>query len=1589
MKQIFSVMRVSTILLLCLVVMSGCSGSGKGGSSGSGSGTTVVSGKVTLSGSVISSKAAYLKGISSVPTAKVGSKTFFQQAANAPTNGLTSVLNAPLFATSLVGAKVDLYNADHPEWLYPIAAGSTDANGDYTLSSMSNAANNPGASYRDGDPIPVGKYTLVAYKAVFGQKPQVAVQTVVKSFEGAVTNVDFEVLPSDAAPAVIAMFGAPRSKDGTQTWGGTGTTLPAKAAIQITFSMPMVRETLAAIEIDSMSGTGQVPTGKWTLSADWLTATYYPDAGQMFTAGEVYTVTVLGADDTTSQSQVTNVYGNSIDATAIGTFTAAAADTMSPTIQWNKPTVIEMGTLVDVTQAFRIEANEMLDVNGIVLEGSPSIGAKPGVIFLGRNAAGMYVYEFVLGEPLVLDQGYSIRVFGGKDLSGNPINVLTGSIKTNVAANTPGIDPIATADTQNLQAKVKSVFGRWVRSLNDRNLAQFQSLMTGDFYMEYDTSRGIDMNSDINRDGRFSFAEFSSMIARQAFPMYDYCGTTMTGNVVGSINVVPASDSADFEFTLTASNLINSRSCGEAAPKEHLFATLQYKNGAWRIVRASSGIDTRVKTIVNPDLVTTQLYQKNYLNSTRTFLIGTTAVDDGGIIGKVPSTFLGAQTNVAANYTWDAVQGVSSYVLVIIDGRNPENVQATAFPTTITDVTTGVNWTDPSIGGVDVSSKFRNSGGGVAGGGALNYVEGGRYFWEVIGLATLLPGDIGSKTMDVILKDISAMSSMKSFTVAGVFKELHIKVWPGTSTVSSPLTYSENISGYDVGSAYRATLEILTPSADGVNPISGTLTINGSSTKTYNFTFNPATGAAIDPTTFQPNLTIVLYKGFNSIEVCDSGNPMVSPPISPMCKKFGIMTKGGIPPVIGVWDVTDDLGNTLMGDAYNYFTATSGATKVTIGGGVSDTMIMSLSVSVFNESGANYSATAPITMDGAGNRVYTATVDIYKGNNWIKIEAPSAPSMPPAHVTQLGVYTDTGAVWVPPIAVTSISEAVNTAVYPNSSDWTATMASGYAVTISGKFKKAVNGWYNLWSEGSYQSGTIYVQPDGSFTFTVTLYTADILNGSWNQIGLSYNDPATMEYRWYGLNILTKTGKPVILPKITEVNNQPYNPATTGGTAAVNTCMAKIKGTAEKGNIQVYWNGYNGLSWYSESLPIVSDGINPFTVTMPVVSGPGSYNYIDIYDWNWRRVSVNVLTSASCPFTPPVTAVTRINATPASPDVNGNYLFNAAGDTSVTLSGTTSLPGATIAAYLYACSVEERYVATADASGTWTIPGVKVYGVLNAGSNYVYVSDGYMSRSVNVTTTNTQALPSQPLDVSLVSSSTKTATGCGFSEWNAGASTSVTITGQSTGGDGTGIYYDPINGMHSFPISGGSFSFSVPVYDGMNYIRIYDTKWYYYEVRVSTTTTGNPRPNFVKIGSPSHNGTASGPTAISGTVRDPTATGYSPSKVRATIYNSNIGTYKYFSSDPADQAKGDQPMLYSAGTFSFNYDFGAGTGYSYIRVEAQDLVSNPSIYHGHEIYVNNIYNYSEYYFKPRKAGVDLGIMGLVHTREHLRHIMKEQ
>ncbi len=1381
-----------------------------------------------------------------------------------------------------------------------------------------------------------------------GQKPIVAVQSIVMNFEGAIPNVDFEVLPSDVAPEVIYMFGTKKITDGTERWGyndsAVTATLPANSAIQISFSLPMWRDSL-------ISGIEIYPSvaGKWSLSADWLTATYYLDPGVQMTPGQEYTITIHGEDSDPSLPRSLNVYGNALKKTAVGKFTASAADTIDPTVQWNSPTVIEMGGTVDVTQSFRIESNKPLDVNGIALRGTPSIGVKPGVLFLGKTAGGLFVYEFILGEPLKLDTSYALTVSGGRDLAGHTINTLTGSITTKNAEDTPGIDPTASAEYQNMQAQVKAVFGKWVRAMNDRNIAQLQSVMSGEFYMDYDVAtNGIDTGTDINRDGRYSLGEFSRMLVTNAFPQWEYCGSTIDGVITpkagDSINVVALTNTADFEFILTAANSVNLSRCLDAAPRESFYLTLKFKNGSWKIVSGSIGIDNRDKTINKPSLISTKLYQVIYPFTPE--ILWRTEIVDGGIMSKMPDN-----DNLKAKFSWDAATGVQTYILVVTDERQPYNGFAFAFPSTVTSFSTEQ---DPlaDLQGFDVGQKL-----GFDTYANFHTQEGGRYYWEVIGLGTATavpdpnnpndPNFVVNKTTRDILQDISAVSSVRRFTIAGIYAELSVEVRAGTNMAVPPVVYNPAIFGYDLGSAFQTTMTIYTPNMDVPT---ATVTQMGGARKEFGVSF----------TDRKANLTVPLYKGVNTFSIREDSAPVGR---SPLYKSFWVLTTGGKQPPIVIWDVTDEMGNTVYGDQWNYYKA-PGASKVNVFGSVTDLDVTSLDVMVTNNDGQFYiQSRSTVTTSGSGDNTFTSDtmvpsgIEIYKGNNRITLSKNIYSGGTSTYYrTIFYVQTDTGSVWVPPISITNVTAAgsstiTKTADYGTSSDWTATLdaAANYTINVAGKFKTIANGRYYVYSDGGYASGTLIPDSNGNFTIDAVLF-----NG-WNQV--SIYDAANSGV-WMSIN--TSTGKPVIKPTITRIDGNSYDPAVAQNRYADTNCSAVIEGTAEAGQMWAYWTGSQATGNYYESQS-VSNTDGTFRFAVPLV-GPGGSNIVDINDSQGRYTSITITTTGSCAYSPPsftITAVKNASGTAITPNPD----YDSGTSATVTVEGTSNREGAQIFLRNWMCNQEESYKAFTNADGSWSVSGVKVYGLTNAYQwNYLDVSMSGMYNSVYVISHNTTS-PMLRMNLTSVTGNngavTITTPYCGNDYWDAGASnTSVTIIGTTTTQNGSINFTDTLNQQGTVPIVNGSFTITnIPLFNGTdNTIRICN----YNDPQGSschdlylTSTNGIDKPRFVTITSPAHgtNG-LSGVQTITGTISDPIASGFSGSngQLYAQVYA--CGTWTNFTNDPWMQANyGYGAATLTASGFTFDANFCGFAAPENVNVYVNVYDYNTQAQHYHEVYYN--------------------------------------
>jgi len=167
---------------------------------------------------------------------------------------------------------------------------------------------------------------------------------------------------------------------------------------------------------------------------------------------------------------------------------------------------------------------------------------------------------------------------------------------------------------------------------------------------------------------------------------------------------------------------------------------------------------------------------------------------------------------------------------------------------------------------------------------------------------------------------------------------------------------------------------------------------------------------------------------------------------------------------------------------------------------------------------------------------------------------------------------------------------------------------------------------------------LVVQADGSFTLTV-----DLFNG-WNYV--NFND---VRGNYYGLNIYTDAGKVVVRPEILTVNGITY----TGGDVTTDQCSVTLTATAMEGEVRAYWNGsYDGSEmreYFWEEQVLDSNGTDPFTVTVNLVSGLNADNWIDLNDANWNWMGFRaVTTNQNCGYVEPLMLVTEVTDQNSNP-----------------------------------------------------------------------------------------------------------------------------------------------------------------------------------------------------------------------------------------------------------------------------------------------------------------------------------------------------
>ena len=782
----------STVLLSAALALSlaGCSGgSGDVGTPNDSSGTTTISGKVSLSSTVtLASKPTLMAATLS----KAGlPQTGQSQPATNQSSTLLKALSAAHLGTSAVlqDATIELYDADKSEWLSPVASTTSGYNGNYSLSKLINADKNLKengldfnslpiyiAAYVNGDSVPSGNYTIIAKKYDAASRTTlIAVQAIVKKFSGAILDNDLRAQDSDAVPTVVSMLGLAKNADGT--FGSTITPVAVNANIQVFFSMAMdrlsVKGGISIIETGSVTPVA----GKWKVSPDLTAATFYPDRD--LNPNAVYVITVGGG---TSPQTAKNVYDKPLAENVLGSFKTAPRDNTPPTAVRNSPGSFQKYNMSIMTP-IRIGVDEELDITSIQLTASPSIGDKPAIKYVGKSTASKdaaypFIYEVEPSDPLQLDTTYRLSVSGGLDMVGLLMDPLSASFTTE--STSAGITS-TTSDPKEIEAKlaVKAVLGKWISALNSRSTALLTSYMSGDFYWVNNTARGYS-REDLNRDGRLSLNEFTTML-NGWFKDLDRCGSTVTGEVDtinGSITL--SGSTASIAFTITATPTNTSDATCDSGPDNTLYAVMENINQAWLM---TSGSEYKLTTTLTPLTPIALLSPLDGIQFT-----------DPTVAPLTPE------------FQWTAVAGVTTYMVVLIDGQSG---QRTGWAALVDGAATV---------GAPLSAKFIGKAGDygnmivldTSATGAsnplgfdnmiFNLQPGGDYYWAVIGFNTKTMAEFKAFNFDPV-DYLIASSESSNFSVDGVLQALTVEVKGATSGTVYP--YSDTIRGYRVGSRER------------------------------------------------------------------------------------------------------------------------------------------------------------------------------------------------------------------------------------------------------------------------------------------------------------------------------------------------------------------------------------------------------------------------------------------------------------------------------------------------------------------------------------------------------------------------------------------------------------------------------------------------------------------------------------------------------------------------------------------------------------------------------------------------------------------
>lgn len=1523
------------LLALAALPFSGCGGVGTGSSSGGGgSSTTTISGKVSLSGTV-SQKPEFVsnKVLSKVYGGRKAGKLMRAGDAPVTSTGMNKLFAAAGIrrAADMPGATIELYNADRPDWNCAVAEDTTDSSGNYKFKNLINATCN-GDEYTNGGSIPTANYTVIAskYDSTTG-KQYVAVQAIIKKFEGTVIGQDLVAQDSDAIPSIISMFGLPKNSDGT--FGSDTTLLPKNTGIQIVFSMAMDRKSV--LESVSIKDSTAEVSGKWKVSADLLAATFYPDADLI--PGMAYTVTVGGGK---ALKTAKNVYLKPLSADVKGYFKATSEDNTPPTAIRNRPTSKEK-TNMPITTPIRIVADEALDLNSIDINSLPKIGDRPLVKFIGKDDSlneYKYLYEISPAGPLKLGTTYSITVSGSTDMAGNEMDMLTFSFTTE--ATSAGIT--GTTDSEiNAQLAVKDVFGKWVNSLNSRNSALLTSYMSGDFYWLNNTSGGMS-SDDLNRDGRLSLNEFTGMLNKW-FNQLEHCGSTVTGNIdetAGGIQVSGSTATIAFNIESIPTNTLDP-SCKEG-PQSTMYAVLENINSAWIMTRGSEKAISSYPSALN--------------------LIEMNSPANGSQYSAPSGTPLTPDFKWTVPTLASGDPQITTYMVVLVDTISMW--QGTGWVALIDGTS--------ATAGSELSVKFNPVAGDYGNISVLSVADtwgfyenlteikaGGNYYWAVLGFKTKTISDF--KIMGFDPSDfLTAAGEAKKFSVEGVWKELQVQVSDASATTF--YDYQDYSNAYDVGSAGTVKLTITTPDSSATGAY---VSVNGYTSFWYDSFSTPSLVFASGVATVDINLS----RKRNQVYVSDGMG---------LWKEFSIFTTGGLAPKIVISSISAKTcaggASSLVGpDAWENYVSADTCT-ITVNGSVDPSITGTLNLNVWNDNGNGQYGTN-FTLSGTS---FTFTdVPVYTGRNWINVGGSDSVGM--YHNNNFGIETAAGATYQKPIDAT-VSILDGTTITNTSSDiygsyWT---TDADTVSIGGTMlnDSAGSAQYSHYAEPDWiilNSGTLTLTPGTPPYYDITPVTIGLRKG-WNYVYLSDGMGS-----WYYLNIYTTGGAAYTPPHvITTIDSSPVLPQPGYYQQSTSACSVTIAGETDfSGSIYVYLNNYNsatGKSYYEyQTLTPAGSGPYTYTVTQNVYSGE---NYIDIYDGNWKWQGVRVTTSGSCAAT--VFDVTSIKAgvSTLTPNMYGEY--DAGSSPKVTIQGTAkNSDNVTV----YVSGQYYTSQSTTAASGTFTLTDVPIY----TGYNYLSITDGY-NWIYKTVYTSSGAAWTPPINTVAVDPAYLTSgggTSDNWASWNTSAGT-VTITGSSTA-NGTGTYY--LSGTTytsgSFTISGGLFSLSnLPLDYGYNYLSLYDANWNYYSLTIySSGGTGAPT-KYVSIISPVHNDSLSGPITVTGT----TDSSFVPQYVYGYTYDYTTGISTAFSSDPYYQTTyGYQPVTVSGNGFSFDTTINSGNQ-TLIEAYACDA---SGYCHGEDIYVNNIYNYSSYYWKPGNKSNANSAKATAHKTEFLKRVLKRK